>query len=86
MLRHVLIRQGFYNIANHFIIAAPTPPTGVVSSDQTQLIMVQLTLPCQHLMTGRYMPLNYPILKDVSTKVEDAQSGDQLLPDPSQEE
>lgn len=83
MLRHVLIRQGFYYVGNQMMISAPTPPpVGLVPGDQTNLVMVQMQLPCSHLMTGGFTPLNRPILQDVSTKLVDAVTGDQLAPDP----
>jgi hypothetical protein len=75
VLRHVLIRQGFYYVGNQMMISPPTPPMGQVPGDQTNLTMVQLQLPCSHLMTGRFVPLNRPILRDVSTKLVDATTG-----------
>ena len=83
MLRHVLIRQGFYYVGSQMMLSAPTPPpVGLVPGDQTDLVMIQLQLPCSHLMTGGFTPLNRPILQDVSTKLVDLETGDQLLPDP----
>ena len=83
MLRHVLIRQGFLYVANQMMISAPTPPpVGLVPGDQTNLVMIQLQLPCSHLMTGGFTPLNNPILQDVSTKLVDSETQTQLAPDP----
>ena len=78
VLRHVLIRQGFYYVGNQMMVSAPTPPMGQVAGDQNNLTMIQLQLPCSHLMTGRFVPLNRPIMRDVSTKIADAGSGEVL--------
>lgn len=82
MLRHLLIRQGFYYVGNQMMMGAPTPPpVGLVAGDQTDMVMVQMQLPCSHLMTGGFTPLNRPILRDVSTKVVEAETGLQIAPD-----
>jgi hypothetical protein len=78
ILRHVLIRQGFYYVANQMMVSPPTPPMGLVPGDQTNLVMIQLQLPCSHLMTGRFVPLNRPALSDVSTKLVDSGTGEVL--------
>ena len=83
VLRHVLIRQGFYYVGNQMMMGAPSPPpVGLIPGDQTNLVMIQLQLPCSHLMTGGFTPLNNPILRDVSTKLVDSETDTQLSPDP----
>jgi len=79
VLRHVLIRQGFYHVGNQFVITPPAVQQNV-SGDQTPLKMIQLTLPCSHLMRISTTPLNRPILTDVRTVIEDSRTGERLLP------
>jgi len=81
LLRHVLIRQGFYHVGNQMVINPPMQPVGVVPADQAGLVMIQITMPCSHLMTGRFVPINRPYLKDTHTIIKDSQSGATLLPE-----
>lgn len=79
VLRHVLIRQGFYHVGNQFVVNPPTVHQ-IVGGDQNQLKEILLTLPCSHLMRMSTTPLNRPILTNVRTVIRDSQTGEQLHP------
>lgn len=82
LLRHVLIRQGFLYIGNQMVIGAVGAPVGIVPGDQANSVMIQLQLPCSHLATSRFVPINRPRLTAVGVKLQDAETGTQLAPDP----
>ena len=80
VLRHVLIRQGFYHVGNQFMIGPPSPPIGQVPGDQSPLIMIEMTLPCSYLLQMSTTPLNRPILRDVNVIYRDSQTHEQVHP------